>query len=63
MYLVWNPSGSKPMRVHNTYQLAREEACRLARKNVMPFYVLQAIERVRQKPSPPPEIIIERLDT
>lgn len=42
-WLVWNPAGSNPRHCHNTYEEAKNEAVKLAKKapqNV--FYVVES---------------------
>lgn len=44
-WVVWNPNKSAPMRMHNTSELAEQEAVRLAGiQNDEDFFVLQAVK-------------------
>jgi len=50
-WMVWNPAGRAPTRLHPTKESAEKEAVRLAREDRFqrggPFYVLEAVERVQ----------------
>ena len=45
-WMCWVQKGGRPMRMHETLELAREEAGRLARKQEEPVYILQCIGTV-----------------
>lgn len=40
-YLVYNPKGRKPKKVHHNWADARQEAERIARKELCNIYILQ----------------------
>ena len=50
-YLIYNPQKRKPQKVHHNWHEAREEAERLARKELCNIYILKIDSVIRPRQS------------
>ena len=48
LYVIWNPKGNNPRKIHNSLKDAEKEAERLAKENPnQEFYVLKALKKAK----------------
>ena len=63
-YLIYNPKGNKPKRIHHSWHAAREEAERIAKKELTNIYILRvdSIIKPRQRVEIEWDIILDKID-